>query len=133
MSKDRPPSFQFYPRDFESDPNVICMSPEAVGGYVHLLCAAWLGDEPGYLRDDDEVLASLSRLGDRWPEVRKQVVRAFDLEIRPGWLVQKRMVEERDEQEARYRSAVAGGKNSWSGASREKRERRAQEAASRVP
>jgi len=54
------PSFQFYPKDFLSDPNVITMSNEEVGGYIKLLCYLWVED--GELPNDEEFLCKLSGL-----------------------------------------------------------------------
>lgn len=113
------------------------MTLEERGAYIGLLCAAWQADEIGYLPDDDKVLSALCGAGVRWKVLHKNVKNAFDREIRPGWLVQKRMVEERIEQESRYLKAVEGGRKSWQGASLEKRRLRATQAsledASRVP
>lgn len=95
-AKDRPPSFLFYPRDFMSSLSVAAMCPEARGGYVFLLCHAWLSDRPGWLPDDDEILAGLSGLGERWQTHRSAIARAW--RIRKGWWVQQRMVEERHAQ-----------------------------------
>jgi len=129
MGKHRPPAFQFYPADYLTDPKVVAMSLEARGAYVHLLCAAWLSDEPGYLRDDDTNLAKSAGAFRRWGRIRNQVLAAFDLEIRPGWLVQKRMVEERLAQIARYEAASRGGSKAWEGVTEEQRARRAIDAA----
>lgn len=40
----RPPAFQFYPKDFLTDSSVILMSNEVVGIYIKLLCIDWLED-----------------------------------------------------------------------------------------
>lgn len=106
MAKDRLPSFQFYPRDFIASTAVDSMSPEELGGYIRLLCHAWMQERPGWLPDDDPLLARLSRLGERWPECRSAIRRAF-IE-RDGCLVQLRMTEERDSQRQRYSQALKG-------------------------
>ena len=38
------PSFQFYPQDWLSDPNVIAMTAEQRGAYIHLLALIWNTD-----------------------------------------------------------------------------------------
>ena len=42
MSKEKAPAFQFYPRDWLSDENVMSLSYEQEGWYIHLLCHCWL-------------------------------------------------------------------------------------------
>lgn len=108
VAKDRPPSFQFYPRDFLADSAVRAMTLEARGAYISLLCTAWESDEPGVLPDDDEFLANVSDARDRWPALRAQVARAFT--VRGGTWTQRRMVEERREQKARFASAKEAGR-----------------------
>lgn len=90
---DRPPYFEFWPRDFLSDPAVDSMTNEELGAFTRLLCRAWDRDHPGVLPDDDEELANLARVDPlRWQCVRIAVARAF--EVRDGRWTQKRMVRE---------------------------------------
>lgn len=112
MPAETPPSFQFYPRDFVSSRAVASMTPEARGGYILLLCHAWLSPDPGVLPNDDEILAMLSQLGPRWPECRTMVRRAFAERVRNGEsvLVQDRMVAERAAQRRRYERAAEGAR-----------------------
>ena len=42
MSKELSPAFQFYPRDWLSDPNIASMSYEQEGWYIHLVCYCWM-------------------------------------------------------------------------------------------
>lgn len=110
MARDRAPSFQFYPRDFVSDPAVMAMGLAAVGAYIRLLCAAWVQDEPGVLPADDRVLGRLAQATPaEWRKVRAEVAAAFDTESRPGLWVQRRMVAVRAEQVARFTRASAAG------------------------
>ena len=104
----KPPSFPFYVRDFATDPRVLVMTCEEVGGYVMLLCAAWLQPEPGVLPNDDETLAALSRLRERWPDCRKRILAAFVVDGER--LIQKRMVAVREAQRRYYRGQKARGK-----------------------
>lgn len=103
---ERPPAFLFYPRDFLTDRVVASMTPEELGGYVPLLCHAWLSDKPGILPDDDALLARLSGLGERWKACRSAIRSAFAQ--RGNELVQKRMVQEREAQLRRRERHVAG-------------------------
>ena len=107
--KGRPPSFQFYPSEYLSSRAVAAMHPTARGGYVHLLCHAWLGDRPGWLPDDEGMLAALSGLGERWADHRDSIARAWV--IRKGWWVQPRMVSERRAQKRRFSQASRGAKS----------------------
>jgi len=109
MAKDSPPSFQFYPHDFAADPAVRLMSPEARGGYIMLLCAAWWQREPGVV--PVEFVQGLSELPpERWKELESQVARAFDTTSRPGFWVQRRMVAERKAQARRHENASKGAR-----------------------
>lgn len=108
MAKDRPPSFQFYPADFVSDPAVMAMTLEARGAYITLLCAAWNQPETGTLPDDDEWLSRTSGANGRWPAIRDQVRAAF--RQGPGVLVQRRMQQERESQKRRYEQAKSGAR-----------------------
>jgi uncharacterized protein YdaU (DUF1376 family) len=104
--------FRFYPGDFIADPAVQAMTTEQVGAYMLLLCAAWQSDRPGVLPNLDPYLAGITRLGDRWPEHREAVLRAFV--VRGETLVQKRMVLEAkaaSEAMARARSGARAAAN----------------------
>jgi len=43
-NKGKPPAFQFYPKDFLTDPKVQMMTDEEVGIYIKLLCYCWLDE-----------------------------------------------------------------------------------------
>jgi uncharacterized protein YdaU (DUF1376 family) len=126
-SKDRAPSFQFYPRDFISSSAVTRMTPEERGGYIMLLCHAWDSDTPGVLPDDDTALASLSGLGRRWAKCRPAIARAFTVD--GGTWMQQRMVAEREAQAERLREAVQGGKTTQNKRSPDERIESARRAA----
>jgi uncharacterized protein YdaU (DUF1376 family) len=124
----RSPAFQFYPRDYISDPVVQMMSLEERGAYVQLLCAAWLPpaavdgtDTPvGHLVNDDAELADLSQLGPKWETSRRRILRAFRVSADGRYLYQKRMVEEWKKQELYRVSAAAAGRASAAAKSRER-------------
>ena len=126
-----PPSFQFYPRDFLSSRAVCLMTPEARGGYITLLCHAWMCDEPGVLEDDDSMLAALSGLGDRWPACAASIRRAFRCTSREGRkvMLQERMQAERKAQSERFSLASLGGLTAASNMSGEQRIARAKAGA----
>lgn len=51
MAKEKSPAFQFYPRDWLSDPNVSNLSYEQEGWYIHLICYCWLD---GHIPEEPE-------------------------------------------------------------------------------
>jgi uncharacterized protein YdaU (DUF1376 family) len=70
------PAFPFYASDWLGSIGVALMSPEQEGGYIHLLAHEW-NDRTCSLPDDEAMLAKLSRLGERWPEVSKELCACF--------------------------------------------------------
>lgn len=106
--KDRPPAFLMYPRDILTSTVWVTMTPEQRGGYASLLFHAWLQPRPGWLPADDDLLAALSGLAERWPECRTAIARAFH--VRKGWWVQPRMVGERRAQQRRHFQAKKGAR-----------------------
>lgn len=64
--KEKPPAFQFYPRDWLGSEAVGVMTPAQEGAYIRLLCYAWLSGE-ARLENNPEKLARLARLSpDEW-------------------------------------------------------------------
>lgn len=53
------PSFQFYPADWLSDPNVIAMSAVERGAYIHLIAVMW-NTEGCSLNPDEDYLAKIA-------------------------------------------------------------------------
>ena len=91
--RDRARSFLFEPARFKNDEAVLTMSLEARGAYAILFCELWDQPEPGVVRDDDRLLASLARATtDEWVRIGSDVRRAFDAQERPGYLVQRGLV-----------------------------------------
>lgn len=98
MAPEKAPAFQFYPKDFLSDSNVLRMSMEARGVYITLLSLAWLD---GAVPVEPSELARLVNLPDKqfakvWPSVR------VCFQERDGQLIQPRLEAERAKQ-ADYR------------------------------
>src|SRR5215469_15168602 len=109
----RPPAFQFYPKDWLSSKKIVTMTLEEEGAYIHLLAHCW--DSPDCtLPDDDTELAQLSRLGERWFSGGSAKLRACFLPHpkKSGRLLNARLLEERKKQEAWRRKSREGGKRS---------------------
>jgi len=103
------PAFQFYPKDWFSSRNVRRMTLEQRGGYWELLCHEWLEDDCS-LPDDDDELAFLSGLNDKWPECSKNIRKCF--EKRGKKLFNLRLLEEREKQEAFRKKCSDAGRKS---------------------
>jgi uncharacterized protein YdaU (DUF1376 family) len=106
MAKDRPPSFQFYPRDWMSDPLVQSMSLEQQGRYIRALCCSWQTDSPGVATEGEwrEWLLYSDR---QWAIHRHKMMRPFKIDQNGRW-IQKRMAEEREAQLRRYQRSKSG-------------------------
>jgi uncharacterized protein YdaU (DUF1376 family) len=102
----RPPSFQFYFRDWMSDPVVQAMSWDQRGRFHWALCCSWCTDEPG-VADETQWQEWMGYSDEEWVAVRPKIVRAFKFR-RDGVMVQKRAVEEREAQRRRNLSARKG-------------------------
>jgi uncharacterized protein YdaU (DUF1376 family) len=76
MSDGTPEWFPMYPADFLSSQAVAQMTTEEVGAYTLLLLMAWR-DEDCSIPDDDEQLARMTRLRDRWRHVSATIRRSF--------------------------------------------------------
>ena len=99
------PAFQFYPRDFVSDPKVAAMTNAEVGIYIRLLCYAWLDEG---LPHDFEALARM--VGETLPSFEKAWKRIGPcFEIVGDRIIQPRLERTRIEQsEYRERRSQAG-------------------------
>jgi uncharacterized protein YdaU (DUF1376 family) len=113
MPATKAPAFQFYPKDYLTDPNVRMMTFEQRGIYVELLCLCWLqGDLPG----DVGELAKMTGL-QRWRFDKAWVgIRRCFIE-NTGRLRHKRLDRERAVQQAfsaeRSRSGKKGAERRW--------------------
>ena len=74
--KDRPPAFQFYPRQFAGDDRVMGMDLEAIGAHILLICAA--AASPERCRIDADEYAMRMRLrnppDEAWQRIKKQLM-----------------------------------------------------------
>ncbi len=95
MAHERSPAFQFYPKDFLTDPCVIAMSLEERGLYITLLCRAWMDDGlPGSLEEISEISGEDPR------KIRRIFPRvAHCFEERDGRYYQPRLERERAKQQ----------------------------------
>lgn len=107
------PAFQFYPKDWLSDPNVIAMTAIERGAYIQLLATMWISDGC-HLKDDPEYLARVA-------QVDKVVITSLYpcFKVVKGWLRHKRLDQERQkQQEYRTKCSEAGKKgmqSRWEG------------------
>lgn len=108
--KPRKACFNFYPKDFLTDPAVEAMGDIALAAYIRLLCQAWEAHEPGVLRADPDSLACLARMSlERWSSIGHQVQEAFDSTSRPGYWIQRRMVREHSSAQSRHKTWKENG------------------------
>jgi hypothetical protein len=74
--KDRPPAFQFYPRQFAGDDRVMGMDLEAIGAHILLMCTA--AASPERYRIDADEYAIRMRLrnpsDEAWQRIKKQLL-----------------------------------------------------------
>ena len=109
MSKavNRPPAFQFFPKDFISDINVMAMTLEQRGAYITLLSHCWI---EGSLPDDPRVLQALCNHPSNWDEVWFALEPCFKRS--EGRLINPRLEVERKKQEEWRKKSAAGGRKS---------------------
>lgn len=108
MARNRPPSFQFYPRDFRSDSAVDAMTFDQRGRYVWALCASWESASPGTAGEEQWRLW-MKYTPKQWVNNRDIMSQAFSQDDAGNW-IQKRMVEEREAQRVRYEQAAKGAR-----------------------
>ena len=82
MTKQKPPAFQFYVKDWLSSPNVMMMTPEQRGCYIQLLAYSWPNGihMPGAM--NRALLGQLAGIADsgRWDEIGTPVLAQFEVE-----------------------------------------------------
>jgi len=107
MAAEKSPAFQFYPKDFMTDSNVVAMTLAERGAYITLLCLCWMD---GSVPVDHGALGrlcgvSVAAFGKLWPAL------APCFAVVDGRLVQPRIERERQKQvEYRAMKASAGRK-----------------------
>lgn len=107
------PAFQFYPNDWLGSAKVAAMTPAQEGAYIRLLSYMW-NDDDNSLPDDDNELASLSRLHEGWLKGGSTVVRKCFIPhpTKEGFLTNKRMLKEVKKQELWRKKSSEGGQKS---------------------
>lgn len=111
MAKDRAPSFQFYPRDYMSDPDVQALTWDQRGRYHWSLCCSALSECPGRATADQwrQWMGYKAGQWDRYKAAMRNCFRVEMLGDTEVW-VQERMASDRAEQRARFEQASDAGK-----------------------
>jgi len=105
--KNKPPAFQFYPKDFLSDINVSVMSMEERGIYITLLSHCWL---EGWLPNGSTKLQRICNYPSSWKKSWSNIKHCFY--ENGGKLYHKRLEEERLKQlEWKEKSRLGGIKS----------------------
>ena len=103
----KPPAFQFYPKDFLTDDKVALMNLEQVGAYIKLLCYCWLN---GGLPNDQEELRNMCGCSDAitWSKIWKKISKCFYEKNQK--LFNKRLDKEKRVQKKRRKLLQTAGK-----------------------
>lgn len=107
------PAFQFYPNDWLASRKVAMMTPDQEGAYIRLLCYMW-NDPDCSLPDDDNELASLSRLHEGWLKGGSSAIRKCFMQHpeKVGFLTHDRLLTELKKQAKWREKSAEGGKKS---------------------
>ncbi len=111
----RVPAFPVYPGDLMREPCFAAMTPEARGALFMLMLFAWSGSPPGHLSNDDEELASLSGLNDRWKVCKRSVLKMFEQageKLRLPWMADY-WAKLESERQAQSAAGKRGAKERW--------------------
>ena len=113
--KNKPPAFQFYPKDFISDMNVMMMTNEEVGVYIKTLCHIWLEinipDDSGKIqRLCNHPSTTLTTKDKAWEKIWSAVRPCFY--DKNGKLYHKRLDKERRKQDEWRKKSRQGGQAS---------------------
>ena len=113
------PSFNFYPNNWLASSRIMTMLPEQEGAYIRLLAYQW-NSEYQTIPEDDQELAMLSRLGERWHKLGTKIKACFHaVEDMPGHLRNDRLFFEYQRVEKCRERKAAGGRKSaavrWGG------------------
>ena len=101
---DKAPAFQFYPKDWLTDPDVVCMTMAQKGAYITLICYCWKEDKlpnnPDYIR---KLLGNVPKWKTLWNGIKHK------FEIQGDYLVHPRLEKEKLKQEEyRLKKSIAG-------------------------
>ena len=101
----KPPAFQFYPKDWLSDVDVVCMSMAQKGAYITLICYCWLEHK---LYNNDNYIRNLLGNARNWKILWNGIKHKF--EAQGEYLVHPRLEKERMKQEEHRRKKSDAGK-----------------------
>jgi len=108
------PAFQFYPKDWLGDPEIMLMDWDAKAMHLHCICIAWTQSDACSLPDDDEVLRKWLQVSDvdDWEKrLKKQIFSAWKLEN--GRWVQSRLKREKNKQLERSEKMKNAAEKRW--------------------
>jgi hypothetical protein len=75
----KPPAFQFYPKQWLGDDQVMLMDWDARGMHMHLICISWQQDQPGTIPNDEALIR-------RWlKDPSQKVWKRVWPQIQPAW------------------------------------------------
>lgn len=100
----KPPAFQFYPKDFLMDDKVIVMNLEETGAYIKLLCLCW--NNNGLTKDQKE-LKNMCGNPNNWESIWVRVSKCFY--EKKGKLYNKRLEKELKKQKMWREKSRLGG------------------------
>ena len=106
---EKPPAFQFYPKDFLSDEHVIAMSCSEAGIYIRLIAHCWISES---LPNDAKILMRMALTGETeftaaWPAVAACFV------LTDGRWRHPRLDREREKQEAHREQQQRNAEARW--------------------
>ncbi len=112
MAKKRP-AFQFYASDWLGSNKHAMMTPAQRGAYIDLLCYQW-NDPDCTLPDDDQLLATMSGLGEGWFNGGSALLRLCfpPAEGKAGRVANPRLLEVKADADEWSRKSAIGGKRS---------------------
>ena len=101
---DKAPAFQFYPKDWLTDPDVVCMSMAQKGAYITLICYCWREDK---LPNNEDYIRKLLGNVPKWKTLWNGIKNKF--EIQGDYLVHPRLEKEKIKQENHHRKKSMAG------------------------
>jgi uncharacterized protein YdaU (DUF1376 family) len=104
-SMNKAPAFQFYPKDWLTDPDVVCMSMAQKGAYITLICYCWREDK---LPNNEDYIRKLLGNVPKWKTLWNGVKHKF--EIQGDYLIHPRLEKERTKQEEHRKKKSNAGK-----------------------
>ena len=109
----KPPAFQFYPKDWLSSRKVLMMNLEQEGAYIRLLCYCWDSGDCS-LPGDEQELALMSRLGEGWFKGGSAILLKCFVPHpeKDGFLTNQRLYDELVKQREWKQKSSEGGKKS---------------------